>query len=339
MVAATDSAFVYTDLQGLAGLRRQARQNSPEAVREAAKQFEAVFVQMMLKSMRTASPGDGGIMDNDQSLLYRDLFDQQIALNMARQGKLGIADRLVRQLGGDEAGPPLRPTSPPLVGDPLATLRQVERIRASVAMPAASSATVPANLAKPTAAEGARKPYPVSDAPFEPSSPAAFVRRMWPHAQDAARQLGVAPEVLIAQAAHETAWGRSVPRFADGRSSHNLFGIKANRGWQGERVVNSTFEFVGGVPIRQRDGFRAYGSYADSFNDYVRFLQVNPRYREALSLVGDGSAYLRALQRAGYATDPNYAKKIQGLMNGPAFDSALGTLKSALAQPITDTRG
>ena len=339
MVAATDSAFVYTDLQGLAGLRRQARQNSPEAVREAAKQFEAVFVQMMLKSMRTASPGDGGIMDNDQSLLYRDLFDQQIALNMARQGKLGIADRLVRQLGGDEAGPPLRPTSPPLVGDPLATLRQVERIRASVAMPAASSATVPANPAKPTAAEGARKPYPVSDAPFEPSSPAAFVRRMWPHAQDAARQLGVAPEVLIAQAAHETAWGKSVPRFADGRSSHNLFGIKANRGWQGERVVNSTFEFVGGVPIRQRDGFRAYGSYADSFNDYVRFLQVNPRYREALSLVGDGSAYLRALQRAGYATDPNYAKKIQGLMNGPAFDSALGTLKSALAQPITDTRG
>ena len=184
MVAATDSAFVYTDLQGLAGLRRQARQNSPEAVREAAKQFEAVFVQMMLKSMRTASPGDGGIMDNDQSLLYRDLFDQQIALNMARQGKLGIADQLVRQLGGDEAGPLLRPTSPSLVGDPLATLRQVERIRASVAMPAASSA-IPA---KPTAAEGARKPYPVSDAPFEPSSPAAFVRRMWPHAQDAARR-------------------------------------------------------------------------------------------------------------------------------------------------------
>ncbi|WP_195912227.1 glycoside hydrolase family 73 protein, partial [Candidatus Contendibacter odensensis] len=157
---------------------------------------------------------------------------------------------------------------------------------------------------------------------------------LWPHAQDAARQLGVAPEVLIAQAAHETAWGKSVPRFADGRSSHNLFGIKANRGWEGDRVVNSTLEFVNGAAVRQRDGFRAYGSYADSFKDYVNFLQVNPRYGEALNVVKDGTAYLRALQRAGYATDPAYAKKIQALINGPAFDDALGALKSAPTGPI-----
>ena len=163
----------------------------------------------------------------------------------------------------------------------------------------------------------------------------AFVRRMWPHAQDAARQLGVAPEVLIAQAAHETAWGRSVPRFADGRTSHNLFGIKANRGWQGERVVNSTFEFINGVPVRQQDGFRAYRSYGESFSDYVSFIQVNPRYQQALAQVKDGAAYLRALQQAGYATDPNYAKKIQGLINGPSFDAALDWLKSASIGPIT----
>lgn len=334
MVTATDSAFVYTDLQGLAGLRRQVRQNSPEAIRDAAKQFEAVFIQMMLKSMRTASLSDGGIMDSDQSRFYRDMFDQQIALSMAQQGRLGIADQMTRQLGGAEADQPARPVSPSIAGDPLATLRQVERIRSSVAMP-----TVAATTARARAVDNERNPYPAGDAPFEPSSPAAFVRRMWPHAQDAARQLGVAPEVLIAQAAHETAWGKSVPRFADGRSSHNLFGIKANRGWEGERVVNSTLEFVDGVPIRQRDGFRAYPSYADSFNDYVRFLQVNPRYTEALSLVKDGAAYLRALQRAGYATDPNYAKKIQGLMGGPAFDAALGTLKSALVRPISNSGG
>jgi peptidoglycan hydrolase FlgJ len=327
--AATDSAFVYTDAQGLAGLRRQAQQQSPQAIRDAAKQFEAVFLQMMLKSMRAASaPTDSGIMDSDQSRLYEEMFDQQIALSMAQQGKLGIAEMMARQLGVTDAGLQPRPTSPTNMSDPLAALRQVERIRASVAMPSTATA------APPAAASSAKNPYPVSDAPFEPSSPAAFVRRMWPHAQEAARQLGVAPEVLIAQAAHETAWGKSMPRFADGRTSHNLFGIKASRGWEGERVVNSTFEVINGAAVRLRDGFRAYGSYAESFNDYVRFLQVNPRYGEALNVVKDGAAYLRALQQAGYATDPAYARKIQALMNGPAFDDALGSLKSAQSGPI-----
>lgn len=335
MVSAADSAFVYTDSRGLAGLRRQAQQNSPEAIREVAKQFEAVFIQIMLKSMRAATLTDGGIMDNDQSRLYRDLYDQQIALGMAQQGKLGLADQIVKQLGG-KPDSPTPPTSPTLIGDPLATLRQVERIRANVTMPASAPATTA--TVKPIA-DDSRNPYPAGDAPFEPNSPVAFVRRMWPHAQEAAQRLGVAPEVLIAQAAHETAWGKSVPRFADGRTSHNLFGIKASRGWQGEQVVNSTLEFVGGVAVRLRDGFRAYGSYAESFNDYVRFLQVNPRYRETLNSVQDGAAYLRALQRAGYATDPGYAKKILGLMNGPTFDQALGTLKSAANQPISNTRG
>ncbi|HRX72213.1 MAG: flagellar assembly peptidoglycan hydrolase FlgJ [Candidatus Competibacteraceae bacterium] len=331
MVNATDSAFVYTDLQGLSDLRRKAQQKSPEALREAAKQFEAVFIQMMLKSMRDASPGDDGLMDSDQTKFYRDMFDQQLALSLAQQGKMGLSDALVRQLGG-EADSPTPPTSPTTIGDPLATLRQVQRIRSSVRMPS------PAPLPKPTpfvaTAKAANDPYPVDDAPYEPTSPVAFVRRMWPHAQDAARQLGVAPEVLIAQAAHETGWGKSVPSFADGRTSYNLFGIKAHRGWDGERVVNSTFEFVNGVAVRQKDGFRAYSSYSESFSDYVNFLQVNPRYQNALEQVDDGAAYLNALQQAGYATDPRYARKILGLMNGPSFDEALETLKSADAGPI-----
>ncbi len=334
MDTATDSAFVYTNLQGLAGLRAQAQKQSPEALQTAAKQFEAVFLQMMLKSMRAATlTEDGGIMDSDQSRFYRDMYDQQIALSLAGQGKLGLAEKIVKQLGG-EGSVTTPPQSPAIVGDPLATLRQVERIRANVAMPSAlAPTTAKGPVANPSSTD------PVNDAPFEPSSPAAFVRRMWPHAQEAARRLGVAPEVLIAQAAHETAWGKSVPRFSDGRTSHNLFGIKANRGWDGERVVNSTFEFVVGVAVRLLDGFRAYPSYADSFNDYVRFLQVNPRYKETLNSVGDGGAYLRALQQAGYATDPGYARKILGLMNGPAFDAALGPLKSALNQPISQPKG
>lgn len=337
MNTSTESAFVYTDLQGLSGLRHQARQQSPQAIREAAQQFEAVFIQMMLKSMRAASVGDGGILDNDQSRLYHELFDQQVALSMARQGRLGIADLVARQLGAEEASAPPRPTTPPIVGDPLAALRQVERIRARVAMPTAATA----KAVRPPSPDpdSAHARYPVEDAPFEPSSPAAFVRRMWPHAQNAARRLGVAPEVLIAQAAHETGWGRSVPRFADGRTSHNLFGIKAHRGWQGERVVNSTLEFVNGTAVRLRDGFRAYGSYAESFEDYVNFLHVNPRYSEALTRVKDGPAYLRALQRAGYATDPGYARKIEGILNGATLESVLGPLKSAVAGPIKQAEG
>ena len=210
MVTAADSAFVYTDLHGLAGLRREARQNSPGAIREAAKQFEAVFVQMMLKSMRAASPSDGGgIMDSDQSRLYRDMYDQQIALSMAQQGKLGLADTIARQLGGEGAGTPSRPVSPEMVGDPLATLRQVQRIRSSVAMPA-ETATV-----KTGAIESERNRYPVSDAPFEPSSPAAFVRRMWPHAQEAARRLGEAPAAI----AEENETGKQQPPGGTGRKS------------------------------------------------------------------------------------------------------------------------
>ncbi len=333
MTPATDSAFVYTDIQGLSGLRRKAQQHSPEAAREAAQQFEAVFLQMMLKSMREASPGDGGLLDNDQTKLYRELFDQQIALSMAKSGQLGLGNAIARQIAGDAAAPPTIPTSAPNMGDPLAALRQVERIRASVKMPSA-----PAAKATPFVNKGAANPYAAEDAPYDPSSPVAFVRRMWSHAQEAAQQLGVSPEVLVAQAAHETAWGRSVPRFADGRTSHNLFGIKAHRGWDGERVVNSTLEFVNGVPVRQRDGFRAYASYRESFNDYANFIKVNPRYREALTKVSDGFAYLRAIQQAGYATDPNYAKKIQGLINGPTFEQALDWLKSASAAPIVPNK-
>jgi flagellar protein FlgJ len=209
-------------------------------------------------------------------------------------------------LGGERRQPAGAPVSPEIVGDPLATLTQVERIRSNVAMPNA------ATPAKPAPFQTENPHPPISDAPFNHPD------RRWPSCGGCGRtprkppaDWASIPEVLIAQAAHETAWGRSVPRFADGRTSHNLFGIKASRGWDGERVVNSTFEFVNGVAVRQRDGFRAYPSYADSFNDYVRFLQVNPRYTQALILVQDGSAYLRELQRAGYATDPNYARKFR----------------------------
>lgn len=321
MTEATLSS-IYTDLHSLNRLKGAARERSPEALQEVARQFEAMFMQMMLKSMRAASPGDGGLLDSDQGLFYRDMFDQQLAMDLAQGSRLGIADMIVRQLGGEMT--PRRPVSAPVVANPLAMLKQVERIRERAALPAAD----PVN-----------PPTPVSTVPFKPSSPEAFVRSMWSHARIAARKLGVAPEVLVAQAALETGWGRSVPRFADGRSSHNLFGIKAHKGWQGERVVNGTLEFEGGLPVQRRDAFRAYPSYAESFADYADFIRSNPRYADALRQVQDGSAYLRALQRAGYATDPNYAAKIQGIIDGSVFNEALGNLKTADLRPISPQQG
>ncbi|MDX1656832.1 MAG: flagellar assembly peptidoglycan hydrolase FlgJ [Candidatus Competibacteraceae bacterium] len=315
---------VQTDFTALTRLKTQARQQSSQALPTVARQFEAVFLQMMLKSMRQAGGGQGGLMDNDQSLMYRQMYDQQLAGSLADQGGIGIADMLVRQLGGEAARP--RPVAP----IPLAVLRQVEQAKA--AMPQADKADeVKGQISR---ADTVSRPMELPPAPFKPGSPEAFVRHMWSHARQAAQDLGVDPAVLIAQAALETGWGRSVPRFPDGQSSHNLFGIKAHGGWRGEKVVNSTLEFQGGAFRRQLDGFRAYRSFGESFQDYVDFLRANPRYREALAAVDDGPTFLRELQRAGYATDPRYASKIQSILEGPV-ERVLDKLKLAGSGPIS----
>jgi flagellar protein FlgJ len=188
-------------------------------------------------------------------------------------------------------------------------------------------------------ASGADIATNTSDRDFHPSSPDAFIRHMLPHAQAAARTLGVSPTLLIAQAALETGWGRAVPTHADGRSSFNLFGIKADARWQGERVANTTLEFVNGLAERRVEPFRSYSSYAASFADYSDFLRTNPRYGEALNMSSDAIAFARALQRAGYATDPNYASKIENIMASPGFDSALRDLKSADLGPMNTDSG
>ncbi len=297
-------ASVYTDFQALTRLKGQAREQSPEALREVARQFEALFTQMMLKSMRQAGAAEGGILDSDQSLFYRDMFDQQLAVTLSQQRGLGLADMIVRQLGGEPApAPPPRPVSaPPLLPVP-------RRIHTANPVPTPVSVVTEAL----------------------PEGPNGFLKQMWPHARQAARRLGVDPQVLIAQAALETGWGAAVPRFPDGRSSHNLFGIKAH-GWSGERVYNQTLEFVAGVAERRREGFRAYSSFAESFRDYAEFLQANPRYSQALEQAGDNEGFVRALHRAGYATDPAYADKILTILDSLVPKERL---KTAAAGPIS----
>lgn len=294
-----DSGAIYTDVTSLRSLKREAANGSDAALQKTAEQFEALFLQMMLKSMRQAAPSDG-IFDSDQSRFYQDLFDQQIAIDMAKKRQLGIADLLVRQLGNEQASQPERALS-----------FDIERLRlaggpSSAAVPAAATETAPAAAAK------GNRPTLAKMAGFE--SPADFVERLYPLADKYGAELGVDPNVLLAQAALETGWGRKVSRDGGGNSSHNLFNIKADRRWSGPHVVVTTLEYENGRPQRQQAAFRAYSDFEASFRDYVAFLKSNPRYQEALASAGDGHAFIRGLHEAGYATDPQYADKVRAIL-------------------------
>lgn len=323
MVTRTDAAFTYTNLNALQSLKRGAREGSSEAIQQTAQQFEALFLQLMLKGMRATQFDDSGLLNSEQTQFYQGLFDQQIALDLSQRGSLGLADMIAEQLGGEKS------LKPP---------RTVLNITHSAAVSARLSTHYTG--ASEVSMGQIIPPQGSTDATsFTPSSPEAFVRYMWPHAQRVAQQFGVAPEVLIAQAALETGWGKSVPQHSDGRSSHNLFGIKADQSWSGERVVNTTLEFIDGLPVRRRDPFRAYGSYADSFADYANFLNNNPRYQTALRVRENKSAFVHALQQAGYATDPEYANKIERVMNSDAFKKGLEGLKFTASEPINASKG
>lgn len=318
MINQAGMADVYTDFNGLAKLRGQAKDKSPEAIREVARQFESIFIQMTLKSMRS-SIQQSGLLDNEQSHLYQEMYDQQIALEMGKRSKLGLADMLVRQLGGDST-----PKQNPL-GQSLDDYRRTavpamaqggaaEALRAerqAVARIIDRMATAQPNNGYP------RQSFATGDGNngvFD--SPEEFVATLWPEAKAAGAQLGVDPKMLLAQAALESNWGKSVPRGVDGLSSHNLFGIKADRTWEGRSFATQTVEYENGVAVKQRAAFRGYDSYADCFRDYVNFLRANPRYAKALENAANPERFIAGLQKAGYATDPGYARKVMSIYNG-----------------------
>ncbi len=307
-------ASIYTDFQGVARLKAAAQADSAGALDEVAQQFEALFMQMMLKSMRDANLSEG-LLDNDQSRFYRDMYDQQLAIHVTRNGGLGLADVLKRQLGGDGGG------AGAVSGMTLNDYRRQPVAGAPVPTRAAAST--------PTAAPS---PRDVSPEPEELGSPGEFLRRLWPLAREAAAKLGQEPDVLLAQAALETGWGRNMIRTPDGASSFNLFGIKADSRWPGERVTVPTLEFEQGVAVRRKATFRAYGSFAESFRDYADFVLTNSRYRPALE-AGDGRIYLASLQESGYATDPRYAEKILAILERPETKQVIEYLKSAGHRP------
>lgn len=293
MIRQPGLADTYTDFHGVAQLKQQARTDPKAAARETSRQFESMFVQMALKSMRQATPR-ADLVDSRHSDSYRDMYDQQLAVELGKRGQLGLADMIAGQLEGG------RQPARGLTGKTLDDYRGHPLYRPLKPKEPLSN---PRGTAATDAAEA------VVAAPRRFESRRHFVDTLWPHVQDAAAELGVDPKLLLAQAALETGWGKSLAQ-KNGEPNLNLFGIKADRQWSGARTSAGTLEFVDGLPVRQRAAFRAYSSFGESFRDYVDFIKSNPRYARALDHAQNPHRFIAELQKAGYATDPQYARKV-----------------------------
>lgn len=343
------TAPVYTDFQGLSALRTEARNTPTEAVEEVASQFESLFVQMMLKSMRDATI-EGGLFDSNQLDLYQQMFDQQVSLDISQRGGIGLAETLVTQMNGGPSGDKKqtrveRQESPqPIVSFNNTSVAIQRQVLGLFSAPAngveAANDTVPARLIPPVV--NIRGDVNVEDAvtikdkktPWLPESPEEFIRNVWDHAVSAAKQLGLDPAVLVAQSALETGWGKKVIQAGEG-SSFNLFGIKAGGSWEGDSATVKTVEFRDGLAALEKATFRVYDSLAGAFSDYVDFLKGNPRYQQALNSVTDSKGFLVELQNAGYATDPQYAEKILGILGRSNYSSVINELKNSQQLPLS----
>ncbi|MGJ0517052.1 MAG: flagellar assembly peptidoglycan hydrolase FlgJ [Methylomicrobium sp.] len=358
-------ADVYTDLNSLAKLKTEARKESPEALKETAKQFEAVFLNHVLKTMRETKLADG-ILDNDQSKFYGEMYDQQLASNLA--GSVGLADLIVKQMkhedpreektgkmnledylnrsstagrampsrhgevdgqaiGKADMNPTNSEPEPESKADELAASSNVQ------AQQSGSQADFIAAVdAKVRAEDGIQDSILKNSGNLPINSATDFVRHLHPIAEQAARELGVEPKVLLAQAALETNWGRSLIKNSDGESTFNLFNIKAGKAWQGDKAQARTLEYEHGVGRKMQARFRSYESFEESFQDYVRLIKSNPRYGDALKQAGSAEHYLRGLQQAGYATDPKYAEKVIQIYRG----NTMNTIQPDLVVAMND---
>ena len=286
-----DIGFIH-DIASLDKLRKQAvdgdKEGEKAALTAAAKQFEAIFTSMLFKSMRDAnSTFESGLMDSQNQQFYRQMMDEQMSSELSSSGSLGLADMIVAQLSTGSVENDNANNRSPDFEQMMKKVDGIRHERNQVDVPPAVNQSEPADF----------------------DSPESFVSSMKPYAEKAAQALGVDSSLLLAQAALETGWGQKMVNNSRG-SSNNLFNIKADRSWSGDKVATQTLEYHQGVPVKEQAAFRSYQSYEDSFNDYVRFLNKNPRYTTALGHGGNNEAFIHGIHQAGYATDPNYADKV-----------------------------
>jgi flagellar protein FlgJ len=306
----------FFDLGNLDSLRQSALKSdassdaSKDALKQAAAQFESIFTQMLLKSMRKANEAfeDKDSPFNSSGVkFFEEMHDQQLSVELSSNGSLGLADLIVQQLSPD--GKKFTPGS---------VLRSVDDFTSDKrASGMSSDSLVNKN-------EIATKTPDKNEGAFDDAE--SFISTVWEHAKSAAEKIGLNPAVMVAQAALETGWGKHIINKADGSSSNNLFNIKSDRSWDGAKANKVTLEFEQGMPVKKQASFRAYDSIKDSVNDFVDFLNENPRYQEALENTAKPAAFLDSLQKAGYATDPNYADKIKQVLNRADLKSLAATL-------------
>lgn len=320
MISGADlSGNVAFDANSLNGLKNAAKENSPEAIKGVAKQFEAIFMNMMLKSMREASPQDNPF-DNEQSRTFTSMLDQQLSSNLASKG-LGLADVLAKQLS--KGNNPVTDTMEQAVTDVQPTPAYGAQSNPIISNPLSQAANSKV-VANP---QDYKAPLEYKNTPTETSlinnkvdsksltdSAAEFKNRMAKHAAEASRTTGVPAHLMLGQAALESGWGKRELKGADGTPSNNLFGIKATGSWDGKVVEATTTEYIHGVKQKRIEKFRAYDSYADSFKDFANMMSNNPRYDKVMANLDSVNGYALAMQNAGYATDPHYASKLASVI-------------------------
>lgn len=320
-------SFSFADIQVI-GKNQPGKSDN---LQDAVVQFESLFVNMMLKSMRDANKllAEGSYLNSSEIQMHQQMLDQQMAVHLSEQGGIGLAEPLLRQLGGGME--PDRPTAAeqtPLIRGESAQERLVQPFTAQdrstldlTAKPRASEkSTLPLDVESKTQSPGIVELDPVSPAAVAPSNalsfatPMDFVDKLLPTFRAALASSPINPVTALAQAALETGWGAHQMVQSDGKPAHNLFGIKATN-WSGPTAQSHTVEFLEGQPIQQQQSFRAYADWSQSVQDYAKLVENNERYTDAVDQAQDPAAYLHGLKDAGYATDPKYAEKILDVLD------------------------
>ncbi|NWA59784.1 flagellar assembly peptidoglycan hydrolase FlgJ [Pantoea sp. B9002] len=299
------------DSRSLNDLKREAAADPKGKAMQVAKQVEGMFVQMMMKSMRAALPQDG-LLSNDQTRLFTSMYDQQIAQDIGKRG-LGMADIIVKQM---------QPAQEP------------DETAGTVPMKLDNSfiySNLPSNQLEQMVRKAVPR-LPVSPSSL-PSDSNDFIAQLAQPAQVASQQSGIPHHLILAQAALESGWGQRQILTRDGKPSYNVFGIKASGDWKGETTDIMTTEYEGGEAKKVRASFRVYGSYMEALSDYVKLLSNNPRYA-AVANAPSAEQGARALQAAGYATDPKYAQKLVGMIQ--QFKNMGEKVVKAYSNDITD---
>ena len=344
-VPAGTAGGLALDARELESLRQSAEVDPEGAIRKAAGQFEALFMQQLLKSMRAAIP-KSGMFDGPGSEMYTGMLDSQLAQAMAGTPG-GLADMIARQMSrhleGQQAAKAAQAAAGAAGSTPESTTPATAWSAAGITMGRASGASSGAPWGAGAAggaadevrqAESAAKAAEAKEIAaaygrnrledanqlqaslarrLSPAQ-AAFVEDMWPHALAAQEKTGLPAAFVVGQAALESGWGRRDIRDADGNPSHNLFGIKATGGWKGDTVAVLTTEYVDGKPRKMVEEFRKYDSFADAFTDWSRLMTRSSRYAEVLK-AGNAADFARGLENAGYATDPRYSEKLERTLN------------------------